>query len=704
MELLAPAGNLENLKIAISNGANAVYLGLQSFNARSKADNFTIDNIKSVVDYCHLRGVKVYVTANTLVKNDEFNEFLTMVKACIEAKVDAYIVQDLGVAYFLKNTFKNIVLHASTQMGVHNLKGALVLEKFGFSRVVLSRETKLKDIEEIAQNTSLEIEYFVQGALCVAFSGACYFSSLMHRESGNRGRCLQLCRLKYRSYLADRLVKEGYLLSPTDLCLINSLEKLQKAGVCSLKIEGRLRRAGYVAAVTKEYRNALDKFEIDCNSFNKTFYRGDYNKGEYLQKASPNIINPEFQNHRGVEIGVVKEVKPFKNLYEITLTSTHDIKQNDGLKFVNAKGEVSLGVGSVKKLGENIYSLITTAKPNKNDKVYLTVDKAWEDNITQIYDKLKIDVSFLGRAGSEGLLTFSYKDVCVTEKTEEVLQSALSSPMTEDSLRQSLSKLGESDFELKRFSCDIDNIFISKGNLNALRRKAAEALKNKILEDYNLNNIKDIQAGAVVDSKTTIRPFRAEVINEETKEFSCENIIISPLDYNNIEKIAALVEKVKGKAYLNLPIVANSDDLKIVDNLLGKVSFAGVVANNIYGLSYNSKEIVAGIGLNIVNSFAINFLNVLGINKCIRSVEGYLAKTLGGGSVYVGNIPLMTLCHCPYKVNFGNDCSKCTFTKGLTYKQERGKEFEIRRYRLSQCYFELLGKSLDKEGEIIDLR
>jgi putative protease len=289
LEILAPAGNLDSLKVAINSGANAVYLGLQNFNARNKADNFTEENIKQVVEYCHLRDVKVYLTVNTLIKNEETEQLLNMIRVCINAKVDAYIVQDYGVAYLLKHTFKNINLHASTQMGIHNLMGAKVAEKFGFSRVVLSRETTLEDILQISQETNLEIEYFVQGALCVAFSGNCYLSSLCHSESGNRGRCLQLCRLKYKAILDGKQINNGYLLSPTDLSLVDKLQLLQKAGVTSLKIEGRNRRPGYVGAVVKEYFNAINGLSYDKASFEKSFYRGKYNDGLYLQNKNPNV-------------------------------------------------------------------------------------------------------------------------------------------------------------------------------------------------------------------------------------------------------------------------------------------------------------------------------------------------------------------------------------------------------------------------------
>ena len=185
VELLAPSGNEEAFFAAINNGADAVYLGLSSFNARIKADNFNANNIRKITHIAHLFGVKVYITVNTIIKNNEVNEFLSMIDECVNAKVDAFIIQDYGVAYLLKNRYKDIVMHASTQLGIHNLAGALVAKKLGFKRIILSRETSLEDIKNIKQNTDLEIEYFIQGALCVSFSGNCYMSSLISGLSGN---------------------------------------------------------------------------------------------------------------------------------------------------------------------------------------------------------------------------------------------------------------------------------------------------------------------------------------------------------------------------------------------------------------------------------------------------------------------------------------------------------------------------------------
>ena len=301
MELLAPAGNFESLYAAINAGCDAVYLGLDDFNARIKAENFNTTNIYDVVRYAHLRDVKVYVTLNIIIKDDEYSSLLRMIKETIKANVDAYIIQDLGVASFLKSHFPNICLHASTQMGIHNVQGAQVAKELGFTRIVLSRETKLEDIKEIKEKTNLEIEYFIQGALCVSFSGNCYLSSFKTLNSGNRGRCQQLCRLKYQAFNGDTFINSGYLISPRDLSLIKNISLLKEAGVDSLKIEGRLRRKGYVATTVSTYRKVLDIFKNENINMNISY-------DEEILKYAPEIFNVTYKitTDRGITHELVR--------------------------------------------------------------------------------------------------------------------------------------------------------------------------------------------------------------------------------------------------------------------------------------------------------------------------------------------------------------------------------------------------------------
>ena len=252
-ELLAPAGSLEAFFAAMEAGADAVYCGLQSFSARAKAKNFSFQDIAAMSRYVHQRDRKLFVTLNTLIKEQELPELIDTLAAVEEAGVDAVILQDLGVWRVARHHFPDLELHASTQMTVHNAAGVKQLEKMGFSRGVLARELTLPEIQHIRSQTRLELEHFIHGALCFCFSGQCYFSSYLGGKSGNRGRCAQPCRRRY-----TQRGKDGYYFSPNDLSAIELLPALQDAGVCSFKIEGRMKSAEYVSNVVQAYRMVMD--------------------------------------------------------------------------------------------------------------------------------------------------------------------------------------------------------------------------------------------------------------------------------------------------------------------------------------------------------------------------------------------------------------------------------------------------------------
>lgn len=255
-ELLAPAGTYDAFIAATENGADAVYLGGKLFNARANASNFDNDELKKIVEYAHLRNVKIYVTMNTLLTNNELNEALDFAYDLYNMGIDAVIVQDLGLAKVLHERIPLLHLHASTQMTIYNLAGVKRLEALGFTRVVLARELSLDEIKYICDNTNLEIEVFVHGALCISYSGQCLMSSMIGDRSGNRGKCAQPCRLPYTLLKNGTPLKSGYLLSPKDLCTIDYFSKLPN--ITSLKIEGRMKSPEYVATVVSAYRKAID--------------------------------------------------------------------------------------------------------------------------------------------------------------------------------------------------------------------------------------------------------------------------------------------------------------------------------------------------------------------------------------------------------------------------------------------------------------
>jgi len=289
LELLAPAGSMEALHAAVQNGANAVYLGCGAFNARQGAKNFTPQMLAEAVKYCHIRGVAVHLTLNTLVSDREMDDVVELIRHAASVGVDAFIVQDLGVAQLCRQIAPDVALHGSTQMSVHNLAGVLFCAAMGMSRVVLSRELNREDIQHICTNSPIEIEVFGHGALCMSYSGQCYLSAAIGGRSGNRGRCAQPCRQSYGYSRHD----SKYPLSLKDNCLIHYLNDLQSMGVASLKLEGRMKRPEYVAAVTAVYRQALDDGQVTpemMDTLTAAFNRQGFTDGYYTGDIGPQMF------------------------------------------------------------------------------------------------------------------------------------------------------------------------------------------------------------------------------------------------------------------------------------------------------------------------------------------------------------------------------------------------------------------------------
>jgi putative protease len=284
LELLSPVGDFECLKAAVQNGADTVYLGASSFNARARATNFDEEGLKNAIKYAKLRNVKVNLTLNTLLKDNELPSAISLAVFAYNCGIDAIIVQDLGLASFLHKNYPEIVLHASTQMTVHNLEGVKQLENLGYSRVVLSRELSISEIQNIRKNTNIELEVFVHGALCISYSGQCLFSSMVGNRSGNRGMCAQPCRLPYELYEEDKLLDKGFLLSPRDQMSMDYLPTLVRIGIDCFKIEGRLKSPEYVATVTKIYRKYIDyikeNLDLSDDELVKNIHKMIQNKNE----------------------------------------------------------------------------------------------------------------------------------------------------------------------------------------------------------------------------------------------------------------------------------------------------------------------------------------------------------------------------------------------------------------------------------------
>ena len=289
IELLSPAGSMEALKAAVQNGANAVYLGCGTFNARQSAKNFTPQTLAEAVKYCHIRGVAVHLTLNTLVSDRELEEVSELIRHAASCGVDAFIVQDLGVLQLCRKIAPRVSVHGSTQLTVHSLPGVLLCAAWGMSRVVLSRELSRDEIRYITEHSPIEIEVLAHGALCMCYSGQCYLSAAIGGRSGNRGRCAQPCR---QSYGYSRW-ENRYPLSLKDNCLVNELMELEAMGVASIKLEGRMKRAEYVAAVTSVYRKALDTGHVTrpmMDDLMTAFNRQGFTDGYYTGRIGPKMF------------------------------------------------------------------------------------------------------------------------------------------------------------------------------------------------------------------------------------------------------------------------------------------------------------------------------------------------------------------------------------------------------------------------------
>ena len=304
-ELLAPAGSFDSLKAAVSAGADAVYLGGSRFGARAYADNFNEQELCEAIRYAHLHDCDLYLTVNTLLKDRELEELGPYLRPYYESGLDAVIVQDIGVLSYIREYFPDLPVHASTQMTILGAGGAAMLKELGAVRIVTARELSLDEIQRIHETVDIEIESFIHGALCYSYSGQCLFSSMLGGRSGNRGRCAQPCRLPYRLYNGSQPVnskEEAYLLSPKDMCTIELLPKILKAGVSSLKIEGRMKRPEYTAGVVRIYRKYLDRYleygdrgyqaaKEDLEELKTLYNRGGFSKGYYQIRNGRELLS-----------------------------------------------------------------------------------------------------------------------------------------------------------------------------------------------------------------------------------------------------------------------------------------------------------------------------------------------------------------------------------------------------------------------------
>ncbi|MGL4421699.1 MAG: DUF3656 domain-containing U32 family peptidase [Gemmataceae bacterium] len=504
LELLAPAGDWDALRAACANGANAVYFGLSAFNARARAANFTLDELPQVMEYLHARNVRGFVTMNILIFADELPEAARFVRAMAAAGVDAVIVQDLGLVQLIHALAPTMAIHASTQMTLTEPRGVRYARTLGVDRVVLARELSIADIQSITAEVDVPVEVFVHGALCVAYSGQCLTSEALGGRSANRGQCAQACRLPYELVVDGEIRDLGdraYLLSPQDLAAYDHMGELIAAGVTSFKIEGRLKGGPYVAAATQTYRRAIDaaiaeqppKFsrreELDlAQTFSRGFVPG-FLEGVNHQR----LVRGRFPKSRGIRLGRVVSVGTSEVVIEIQEAVPNLVQPGDGLLF-------DLGTPQEQEPGGRVWAVQSTTHRDRvivrmepdfefrrvpvGCDVYKTDDPVLRKRLEQSYSREKIvhrrslSATLRGEFGSGLTLTFQLDHRVAMATWPGPLERATKRATTAEEMRESLSRLGETPYELATFVCEVPGeALVPKSVLNDLRRQAVVQLQ-----------------------------------------------------------------------------------------------------------------------------------------------------------------------------------------------------------------------------------
>ncbi|HAS74450.1 MAG TPA: peptidase U32 [Clostridiales bacterium UBA8960] len=693
-ELLAPAGSMEALKAAISNGCDAIYLGMQKFGARAYSSNFDLDALKEAVAYAHLRNVKIYVTMNTIVCESEIEEMKAQMHALNEIGVDGIIVQDLAAFDYAFNTFLDMEVHCSTQMGIDDLDGTLLFKELGADRVVLSREVGIEKVKEIRKAAQIPLEIFVHGALCVSYSGNCLMSGLIGYRSGNRGRCVGSCRKEYEliDRTTDKVIGKNYILSTKDLNTIEFIEDLRE--IDSLKIEGRMKEPAYVANVVSKYRMALDHKVTaeDKDDLSKTFNR-TFTKGYLFHEDKKEITNVQRPNNFGFEIGYISKI--VKDMYEITLK--RPLSQNDIVRISHDNEDV---IVSVVKLYDKEDNLINKAdkvcyikikeKLSKGDLVYLTKDYAFykmlESSSDKEFKRFELNVKVHAYPNSKMVIDAEGLGHSYHYESDEVLSEAINNPSNKDHIIKQLSRLNDTIFELGQVDFEEYGVFIPAKLLNAARRDIVEGLY-----DLKINSQKNRIKAPNIKEKigfTPEKPYLTASVTTKEQYDACVSAGIKDVYFENTVR-------------------RNQVEYSDMDGLVLLGGYGGIHHYK------DTNPFVTDYSLNVVNSTSCHTLYKLGAKRVTLSYElnknqiddlisAYYKENDGHPAlemIVYGRAPLMFTKYCPLEKM--GQCGICRI-KQYEIKDEHGT-FPIITHE--DCSVTLLnGKNLNLLDELQNIK
>lgn len=714
MENLAPAGNWDALRSAVAAGADAVYLGYAAYSARAGAGNFDEQQLRDAVRFAHLHHVRVHVTVNTLIKDGEMAGVVDVLRLLSEIRVDAVLVQDLGVLRMARRCFPDLPIHASTQMAIHNATGVRFCRNQGMTRAVLARECSAAEIALAAQE-DIEIEVFGHGAQCVAVSGECLFSSVVGGRSGNRGRCAQPCRLLY-TYRG----KTAAWLSPRDVCMRDDLPELNKAGVASIKLEGRLKRPEYVATIANSYRNAIDAMdnghfrkadEAEMTGLRQIFSRGGFMRGYAMGAEDAGVIDPARVSHGGVKIGRVEFAAG--NMARVRLERNLD--DGDGLQIRTAQGDAELiYAGHDTEAGQiAVVRLRPDIRTKAGDEVYrLTSEKQLQWARSLMIPAIPADMALIAYPGKPLALTMTDGESSVTV-TGDTVAPAQSRAMSEEDARRSLGKLSDTPFSLRTLTVQTAGAFVPVSALNQLRREACQQLAEARIAAFTRKAGREETVDDLIYPDTLDAPSMAIVRTREQADAmqgAADLLVWYPEDFR-ADALESGLRDMPDSVWLQLPTVCEEKTLDLlcafVQRNAGKLG--GIVLGSVgqLGRTWNV-PMGAGSGIPVMNRRAAQFLLEQGCRFVTASSElsGAELRTLMQNHPPVvvpayGREQLMLLHHCPARTYLGLTkghaaCRMCDqhspdALAGQTLTDRRGTVYPLLRQRLPEgCLVRLM--------------
>ncbi|MEW6662000.1 MAG: DUF3656 domain-containing U32 family peptidase [Bacillota bacterium] len=677
-ELLAPAGSMEALVAAANSGADAVYLGGRQFSARQSAANFDEREIEEAIAFSHRRGVKVYVAVNTLLGNHEMEAALKYLSFLQRIGADAVIVQDIGLIHAARQLLPHLELHASTQMTTHNADGAKFLERQGLDRVVLARELSLEQIKEIGARSSIGLEMFIHGALCICYSGQCLMSSFIGGRSGNRGRCAQPCRLPYS--LVERDTGEHasdnlHLLSTKDLCLIEQLPEIISAGVMSFKIEGRMKRPEYVATVVRIYREAIDRFWTDPENYLVTeaekkdlaqIFNRDFTTGYLYGNPGKELMGYARPNNRGIFLG---RIVATDNLGWARVKLSENLSLGDGIEvWVSKGGRIGFTVEAIsmdrKRIegataGETVEIKIPEGV-RVGDRLFKTYDVRLMAQAHEVIGvpgaegKIPVTASVRISEGEPLIVIIKDRDGFVGEgRSDFRAEVALKRPITLEVLKEQLSRLGNTPFILEKVEAEINgSLMVPLSEINAIRRMAVEnLLENRkkgsssvVISSNQYSKLVDNLLGAVRQDNKPNKKQKARLsvlVGDYASALAAvsagaDQIFVgrevfrgNRLSPREIERLVSLGREKDCRLILATPRIwtdEQRDDVLHIAQLAVEAGTAGVLAGNlgtIELINSNGLDIplFADFSLNLFNDLACTFLSLQGFSQLTLSPE-----------------------------------------------------------------------------------